>query len=87
MLNLHPHAEIELADRLEQLDHGDLLEVSRTPVTAEVLDLLTIAHQIRTLPPVEPDGRWLSASKRRLMARFASLHEPIAIRPTSLPER
>jgi hypothetical protein len=66
--------ETALAACLEQLEHGASDAESREPVTADVIDLLQLAHQIRTLPPVEPDSRWLDASKQRLMARFGVVH-------------
>lgn len=72
-MNLHPDVESELAAGLELIERGEPRGVSREPVTAEVIDLLHLAHQIRTLPPIQPDSRWLASSKSRLMARFAAL--------------
>lgn len=66
--------EIELTARLDLLDNATLLDGSRLASTDEVVDLLSLAHQIRTLPPVEPDTRWMEASKRRMLARFEAAH-------------
>ena len=73
-MNRSHNVETELAASLEQLEHGASHGQTREPLTAGIADLLQLAHQVRTLPPIEPDARWLDASKRRLMARFGALH-------------
>ena len=65
--------ETELASRLELIELGSVQDESRTSTTAEIVDLLNLAHQLRALPPVEPDRRWMESSKRRLMARFEAV--------------
>lgn len=69
---MHPDQpfESELAARLDEIEPGTSTHQSGAPVTAEVVDLLRIAHQLRAMPPVEPDRAWMEASKRRLLARF-----------------
>lgn len=84
---LYHDLESELAARLEQLERGEPVEVSRAPVTAEVIDLLNLAYEIRTLPPVEPDDRWLACSKGRLMARFVAFQEQDPRRSSDEPGR
>jgi hypothetical protein len=69
----HNHSvEAELAARLERLEQGAIRDEGQHSVNTEIVDLLRLAHQIRSLPPIEPDPAWLQASKGRLMARFSA---------------
>ena len=85
-MNLSKNVETELAACLEQIERGASPGESRQPVTADIVDLLQLAHQLGGMPPIKPDTRWLDASKQRLMARFGALHGREAESPRGAQE-
>ena len=60
----------ELAVRLDRLEAGAPPDERRFAAPDQVGELVGLAHALRALPPVEPDRRWLAASKQRLLARL-----------------
>jgi hypothetical protein len=60
-----------LAEWLERMDNGaEQARRARLRSSVEVECLLELASRLQAIPPLEPDFGWLSASKRRLVARY-----------------
>ncbi len=83
-MSLAQNFETDLATRLELIDNGTPRANSRTGSTADVADLLSLAHQLSSMPPVQPDQDWMEASKRRMLARFEASRERAAGGPADL---
>ncbi len=73
--------EADLATRLELIDNGMPRANSRAGSTADVADLLSLAHQLSSMPLLEPDQDWMEASKRRMLARFEVARDGLASGP------